>query len=62
MAKKDHGLNWQNKVNNVAQIGGVETSVLDNDIKEKLRAIGVDYVQGYEIQEPQPLIEQLNGW
>ena len=30
MAKKDHGLNWQNKVNNTAQIGGIETSVLDN--------------------------------
>ena len=30
MAKKDHGLNWHNKVNNVAQVGGIETSVLDN--------------------------------
>ena len=30
MAKKDHGFNWQDKVNNVAQIGGIETSVLDN--------------------------------
>jgi len=30
MAKKDHRFNWQNKVNNVAQIGGIETSVLDN--------------------------------
>ncbi len=30
MAKKTRGFNWQDKVGNVAQIGGIETSVLDN--------------------------------
>lgn len=30
MAKKDPEFNWQGKVTNVAQIGGIETSVLDN--------------------------------
>ena len=30
MATKGTGLNWQNKVNNYTQIGGIETSVLDN--------------------------------
>ena len=31
MAKKDREFDWQDKVTNVAQIGGIETSVLDND-------------------------------
>jgi Domain of unknown function (DUF4432) len=30
MAKKNPELNWRDKVTNVAQIGGIETSVLDN--------------------------------
>lgn len=37
MAKKDHGMNWRDKVNNVAQIGGIETSVLDNDLGKGTR-------------------------
>ncbi len=51
-------------VNQVGHVMGIQTvaEFVDNiDIKEKLREIGVDYVQGYEIHEPQPLIEQLNG-
>jgi len=42
MAKKDHGLNWQNKVNNVAQIGGIETSILDNDLGKGTRIAWVN--------------------
>ena len=52
-------------INQVGHVMGIQTVaefVDSNDIKEKLRMIGVDYVQGYEIQEPQPLIEQLNKW
>ncbi len=52
-------------VNQVGHVMGIQTVaefVDNNDIKEKLRMIGVDYVQGYEIEEPQPLIEQLNKW
>jgi diguanylate cyclase (GGDEF)-like protein len=52
-------------VNQVGHVMGIQTVaefVDTSDIKEKLRMIGVDYVQGYEIQEPQPLIEQLNEW
>ena len=30
MARKDAGFNWQDKVGNYTQIGGIETSVLDN--------------------------------
>ncbi|MBL7153078.1 MAG: DUF4432 family protein, partial [Phycisphaerae bacterium] len=30
MAAKDSKLNWRNKVSNHEQIGGIETSVLDN--------------------------------
>ncbi|MEJ2705105.1 MAG: DUF4432 family protein, partial [Sedimentisphaerales bacterium] len=30
MAKKDSTFAWRDKVGNVAQVGGIETSVLDN--------------------------------
>ena len=32
MAKKIRGFNWKDKVGNTAQIGGIETSVLDNGL------------------------------
>lgn len=52
-------------VNQVGHVMGIKTvaEFVENDeIKEKLRIIGVDYVQGYGIQKPRPLIEQLNEW
>jgi hypothetical protein len=42
MAKKDHGFNWRNKVNNVTQIGGIETSVLDNGLGKGTRIAWVN--------------------
>ena len=47
MALKDTGLNWplrgwQEKVNNYAQIGGIETSVLDNDLGRGTRIAWVN--------------------
>jgi hypothetical protein len=37
MAKKDPKFNWQNKVINHAQVGGIETSVLDNGLSKGTR-------------------------
>jgi len=42
MAKKDPGFNWQDKVTNVAQIGGIETSVLDNGLGRGTRIAWVN--------------------
>jgi len=42
MAAKNTGLNWQNKVNNHAQIGGIETSVLDNGLAKGTRIAWVN--------------------
>lgn len=45
-------------INNIGQVMGLETvaEFVENDaILEKLREIGVDYVQGYGIARPQPL-------
>ncbi|MFZ2148167.1 MAG: aldose 1-epimerase family protein [Sedimentisphaerales bacterium] len=42
MAAKDTGFNWQDKVNNYAQIGGIETSVLDNGLGKGARIAWVN--------------------
>ncbi|MGD2095667.1 MAG: DUF4432 family protein, partial [Phycisphaerales bacterium] len=46
MAKKDTELNWQNKINNNAQIGGIETSILDNDLGKGTRIAWVNTGSG----------------
>ncbi|MHC4538003.1 MAG: DUF4432 family protein [Planctomycetota bacterium] len=46
MATKDTGLNWQNKVNNYAQIGGIETSVLDNGLAKGTRIAWINTGSG----------------
>ena len=51
-------------VNQVGHVMGIKTvaEYVDNDeIKEKLRMIGVDYAQGFGIQKPLPLLEQLGS-
>ncbi len=50
-------------INEVAQVIGVKTIaefVENEEILQRLRTIGVDYVQGYHVAEPQPL-EQLDA-
>ena len=42
MAAKASELNWHNKVNNYAQIGGIETSVLDNGLGKGTRIAWVN--------------------
>jgi len=45
-------------INEIGQVMGMKTIaefVENNEIREKLRAIGVDYAQGYAIGKPQPL-------
>ncbi len=42
MAKKDSAFAWQDKVGNVAQIGGIETSVLDNGLGKSTRIAWVN--------------------
>ena len=42
MVTKDTGFNWQDKVINCAQIGGIETSVLDNDLGKGSRIAWVN--------------------
>ncbi len=42
MPTKDTGFNWQYKVNNYAQIGGIETSVLDNGLGRGTRIAWVN--------------------
>jgi len=42
MAKKDSAFAWRDKVGNVAQIGGIETSVLDNGLGKGTRIAWVN--------------------
>ena len=52
-------------VHQVGRVMGIETiaEYVENEaIKDKLRAIGVNYAQGYAIQKPRPLHEQLADW
>jgi len=45
-------------INEIGQVMGMKTIaefVENNEIKDKLMAIGVDYAQGYAIGKPQPL-------
>ncbi len=45
-------------INEIGQVMGMKTIaefVENNEIKDKLKAIGVDYAQGYAIGKPQPL-------
>jgi hypothetical protein len=42
MAKRNPEFDWQDKVTNVAQIGGIETSVLDNDLGKGTRIAWVN--------------------
>jgi hypothetical protein len=42
MAKKDSALAWRDKVGNSAQIGGIETSVLDNGLGKGTRIAWVN--------------------
>lgn len=46
MAAKGTGLNYQNKVNNYSQIGGIETSVLDNDLAKGTRIAWINTGSG----------------
>ena len=46
MATKDAKFNWQNKVGNYAQIGGIETSVLDNGLGKGTRIAWVNTGSG----------------
>lgn len=46
MAKNDSTFAWQGKVGNVAQIGGIETSVLDNGLGKGTRIAWVDTGSG----------------
>jgi len=54
-------------INDVGHIMGIETiaEFVENEhIKNELKDIGVDYLQGYHISEPKPLDELLtvNFW
>ena len=46
MATKDAKFSWQNKVSNYAQIGGIETSVLDNGLGKGTRIAWVNTGSG----------------
>ena len=49
-------------INDIGQVMGMQTIaefVENNEIKGMLKAIGVDYVQGYGIGKPQPFVELL---
>ena len=49
-------------INDIGQVMGMQTIaefVENNEIKGMLKAIGVNYVQGYGIGEPQPFVELL---
>ena len=49
-------------INDIGQVMGMQTIaefVEDNEIKGMLKAIGVNYVQGYGIGKPQPFVELL---
>jgi len=52
-------------VHQVGHVMGIETiaEYVENDaIQDKLCEMGVDYAQGYAIQRPRPLREQLEDW
>jgi hypothetical protein len=42
MSKKESAFDWQNKVSNHAQVGGIETSVLDNGLCKGTRIAWVN--------------------
>ncbi|MHC4173115.1 MAG: aldose 1-epimerase family protein [Planctomycetota bacterium] len=46
MAKKDHKFDRRNKVGNYAQVGGIETSILDNDLGKGTRIAWVNTGSG----------------
>ena len=51
-------------INDIGHVMGMKTiaEFVENDaIKAKLVEIGIDYVQGYGIEKPQPFIEILEG-
>ena len=51
-------------INDIGQVMGMKTIaefVENNEIKGMLKAIGVNYVQGYGIGKPEPFIELLES-
>ena len=46
MATKDPKIHWQNKVINFTQVGGIETSVLDNGLGKGTRIAWVNTGSG----------------
>lgn len=54
-----------NSINEIGQLMGLKTIaefVENDDIKMVLSEIGVDYVQGYGIHKPEPLVELIEQW
>jgi diguanylate cyclase (GGDEF)-like protein/PAS domain S-box-containing protein len=52
-------------INEIGKVMGMETIaefVENDDIKNILRGIGVDYAQGYGIDRPAPFLELLSSW
>lgn len=52
-------------INEIGKVMGMETVaefVENDDIKNVLRGIGVDYAQGYGIDRPAPFLEVLSSW
>jgi Amt family ammonium transporter len=60
IAKDPVSLAMVNSINEIGHVMGMETiaEFVENDlILAKLRSIGVNYVQGYEIGRPRPLTD-----
>ncbi len=52
-------------IHQIGHIMGIKTIaeyVESDEIEDKLRVLGIDYVQGYVIQRPRPLKDQLLEW
>ena len=52
-------------IHQIGHIMGIKTIaeyVESDEIEDKLRVLGIDYAQGYVIQRPRPLKDQLLEW
>ena len=63
MAKKSTQCNWQDKVSNHTQLGGIETSVLDNGLGKGTRIAWVNTGSGlrYKVVIDRALDAVLSG-